>query len=342
MIAINAAPAPELPAPADHAAAAPVTAQANERDPATFALLLGLALDAPGGDGKRPARDAASEAENAAADAVPSPGPAEALAGLPAAIVLQPPAASPAAAPNATLRGGAGAALALAHARGPEALASAPGMVAKTAPVEPGAIADVPAGHAARAGNDVQAANESLPQPALPAPLPELHKGTDAVSTVPLAHAAPVQAQAEVAPAPLRVTPQVHAPEFPREFATQVHIAVQRGVEQASIQVNPPELGPVQVRLEIGNGEARVHFAAENAATRDAITDALPKLRELLGSQGLSLAGSSVGAEMPGREHEATQRQGHAARGVDRASVAAAAEAAHATHSTLRLVDVFV
>ena len=82
------------------------------------------------------------------------------------------------------------------------------------------------------------------------------------------------------------------------------------GVRNAEIQLHPAEMGPVRVQVSVDEGSATVTFQAQHAQTREALEQALPRLREMLTEQGLSLGGASVsdqgsrgqrepGAEMP-------------------------------------------
>ncbi len=62
----------------------------------------------------------------------------------------------------------------------------------------------------------------------------------------------------------------------------------------AEIRLNPQELGPVKIEIKLDDNQAQVHFTAQHAATREAIEQALPRLRELLQSEGLNLANTNV------------------------------------------------
>jgi|GEM_PF-4544883 len=65
----------------------------------------------------------------------------------------------------------------------------------------------------------------------------------------------------------------------------------------AELQLSPPALGSLEVRLSIQGNEAGAQFYSANAAVREAIEAALPRLRELLANAGLSLGGASVSSE---------------------------------------------
>jgi flagellar hook-length control protein FliK len=53
-------------------------------------------------------------------------------------------------------------------------------------------------------------------------------------------------------------------------------------------------LGAIEVRLSLNGGEAGAQFFSANAAVRDAIESALPKLREMLAQAGINLGDSHV------------------------------------------------
>ena len=63
----------------------------------------------------------------------------------------------------------------------------------------------------------------------------------------------------------------------------------------AEIRLTPAELGPVRVQVSVDDGTATVSFQASHATTREAIEQALPRLRDMLTENGLSLGQASVG-----------------------------------------------
>ncbi len=65
----------------------------------------------------------------------------------------------------------------------------------------------------------------------------------------------------------------------------------------AELHVNPPELGPLSVTVSVANNTASATFVAAHAATRDAIADAMPRLRDMLAQSGIALGQVSVSAE---------------------------------------------
>ena len=66
------------------------------------------------------------------------------------------------------------------------------------------------------------------------------------------------------------------------------------GIQQAALKLNPANLGPVEVRINMHNEQANITFIAHNAATRDALEQALPRLRESFSENGLELTDAEV------------------------------------------------
>jgi flagellar hook-length control protein FliK len=58
--------------------------------------------------------------------------------------------------------------------------------------------------------------------------------------------------------------------------------------------LSPAELGPITVNLVVDDGSAELTFHAHHALTRDAIEQALPRLREMLHDSGLTLGNATV------------------------------------------------
>lgn len=94
------------------------------------------------------------------------------------------------------------------------------------------------------------------------------------------------------------------------------------GKEQsATLTLNPPDLGPLQIVLSVSNDQASVAFSANQLEVRQALENALPRLREMLSESGLSLEQATVdaGASNQGQPGESRQsgRAGSALAGRD-------------------------
>jgi len=69
---------------------------------------------------------------------------------------------------------------------------------------------------------------------------------------------------------------------------------VGRQLQSAEIQITPPQLGPINIRISIQNDQANVSFVAQHGAVRDALEVAIPRLREMLGENNLQLVNVDV------------------------------------------------
>jgi flagellar hook-length control protein FliK len=84
---------------------------------------------------------------------------------------------------------------------------------------------------------------------------------------------------------------------WPGAMAAQVHWLVGSGVSSATLHLSPEHLGPVQVTIDLQSSQVNVSFSAAHADTRAAIEQALPKLREMFATGGLTLGQASVQQE---------------------------------------------
>lgn len=62
----------------------------------------------------------------------------------------------------------------------------------------------------------------------------------------------------------------------------------------AELRLNPPSLGPLEIKLSMSDGQANLTFSTQHAPVREAIEAATPRLREMFGESGISLGSVSV------------------------------------------------
>lgn len=75
-------------------------------------------------------------------------------------------------------------------------------------------------------------------------------------------------------------------------------------VSNAELHLNPAELGPLSVRITTHQEQTTVYFTSHHASVRDAVDQALPRLREMFESQGMQLLDAGVG-DQQARQHGA-------------------------------------
>jgi flagellar hook-length control protein FliK len=85
-----------------------------------------------------------------------------------------------------------------------------------------------------------------------------------------------------------KVAAGVDTPDFGQGVADRVSLMMDSNLTTAKLQVNPPSLGPIEVRIALQAGHAQVWLSSHSALTRDALESSSPKLREMLGAQGFA------------------------------------------------------
>lgn len=108
--------------------------------------------------------------------------------------------------------------------------------------------------------------------------------------------------------APVRENTQVATPlhdrRWAQDFGEKIVWLAKNEQQTAQISINPPQLGPMQISLSLNGDQASAVFASPHAEVRQVIEDALPRLREMLSSAGISLGEANVGAHLPQQNRE--------------------------------------
>lgn len=107
----------------------------------------------------------------------------------------------------------------------------------------------------------------------------------------------------------------VPADRIPARVGTQAwdnqvsqRIVYMVGKEQAAtLTLNPPDLGPVQIVLNVSNDQASVAFSSQQLEVRQALENALPRLREMMSESGIALGNATVDAGTPNSQQQAQE-----------------------------------
>ncbi len=119
-----------------------------------------------------------------------------------------------------------------------------------------------------------------------------------AAVTSPSVHPAASQVTAPVATdAALHVATPVKDAAWPAELSQKVVWMARQDLQSAQITLNPPQLGPIEISLDVKNDQASATFVSGNAEVREAIESALPRLREMLAGVGVELGQTNVSHE---------------------------------------------
>ena len=91
--------------------------------------------------------------------------------------------------------------------------------------------------------------------------------------------------------------------------AQRVSLMLGRKEQQMEMHLNPPDLGPMEVRLTLGSDQASVVFASQHAAVREALAAATPRLTALLADQGIQLVNVQVASDSLQQQAQEHARQ---------------------------------
>lgn len=183
----------------------------------------------------------------------------------------------------------------------------------------------------------------------------EGQQSADAAPKVQAGQNPPAVQQNTPTPAPVAsasLDAPIGTPAFREQLSAQIAVFIDQKQLSAQIQVHPPELGPVDVQIKLNVEHVEVDFFATQADARQAIENAIPRLKEMLAEQGLSLGNAHVGTQDDPRAFAGTldhgggwqsgARQMHGtARDEHGVSADLAPPAPGVTRHSLRLVDTF-
>jgi flagellar hook-length control protein FliK len=130
----------------------------------------------------------------------------------------------------------------------------------------------------------------------------------------------------------------VASPRWANEIGSRLMMMSVRGQQEGSLTLTPEHLGPLEVRISVNQDTTNVWFGAQHADTRAALTEALPRLREMFSASGLSLGQAGVSHEMP-RQESRGELAGATGQTGETEAVSAAAPTPAARHVRSALLD---
>lgn len=141
-----------------------------------------------------------------------------------------------------------------------------------------------------------------------------------------------------------RLNPPLGTPAWNQALGEKIVWMAAGSQQSATLTLNPPDLGPLQVVLNVSNDQASAHFFAAQPEVRQALEAALPRLREMMQDAGIQLGQANVSADTARQQDNSprdTPRQapGFSDAGAD--TVAEASLAALPARTGRGLVDTF-
>lgn len=108
---------------------------------------------------------------------------------------------------------------------------------------------------------------------------------------------------------PLSISTPVNQPAWGDEFGQKITWMANQRNQTAELHLNPPQLGPLDVVLKMNGDQASAVFTSPHAAVREAIEQAIPKLRELLADNGIMLGNAMVNDHAAKHDRDTSPRK---------------------------------
>jgi flagellar hook-length control protein FliK len=111
------------------------------------------------------------------------------------------------------------------------------------------------------------------------------------------------------------VPQRVDGPGWDQAMGERLVWMVKGDQQTAELKLSPPNLGPLEVKLSIKHDQANVSFVSHHAAVRDALEAAIPRLRDMLAQESVTLNNVDVSAGQREFAQGHAQSQGDATGG---------------------------
>ncbi|MEI6744391.1 MAG: flagellar hook-length control protein FliK, partial [Methylococcaceae bacterium] len=105
------------------------------------------------------------------------------------------------------------------------------------------------------------------------------------------------------------MTKPISHPEWNQDMGERIVWMTNRGISSAEIKMNPQNMGPITVRIDMNQDQATIAFTAQNSEVRTALEASIPKLREMLSSQQVTLAEVNVSQQSTSNSNDSGRSQ---------------------------------
>jgi flagellar hook-length control protein FliK len=112
-------------------------------------------------------------------------------------------------------------------------------------------------------------------------------------------------------PSSLRLEPRLGTGSWDNALGQRVLWMVSHQHQIAELNLNPADLGPLQVVLSVNSDQASAAFVSQNPEVRQALEAALPRLKEMMAESGINLGNATV-SDQGARQQRDFERQNSA------------------------------
>lgn len=111
-------------------------------------------------------------------------------------------------------------------------------------------------------------------------------------------------------PDALFLAPRVGEQNWGQVLSQRVLWMIGREQQSAELRLNPANLGPLEVKVSMHHDQASVSLLASTGAVREALEQALPRLRDMLGQQDIQLVQVDIGQRQDPRGEQTPAQAG--------------------------------
>lgn len=101
----------------------------------------------------------------------------------------------------------------------------------------------------------------------------------------------------------------IYRKDFADAVKDKVMVMINQKIQQVDIQLDPPEMGNIHVRVNLQNEQAAVQFIVQNQQAKDALEQNIGKLRDMLAENGVDVGDANI------EQRQSQDQNGHAFNG---------------------------
>lgn len=113
----------------------------------------------------------------------------------------------------------------------------------------------------------------------------------------PLHGTSPQAVRQSGAPVVAEIATPVKDAQWSAELGQKVVWVAKQDLQSAQLTLNPPHLGPLEIQLEVSNNQTHAVFSTPHAEIKEALENAIPRLREMMAGSGIELGQATVNQE---------------------------------------------
>lgn len=102
----------------------------------------------------------------------------------------------------------------------------------------------------------------------------------------------------------VELKPPVSSPDWGPALNQRITWMVANSLQNASITVNPPNLGPLEINIQTDQNKTNVQFIVTSSEVRQAIQDSIPALNKMFENSGLQLGQADINSRSYNQNRE--------------------------------------